>query len=349
MTAPARLIVLSLAVSMAFASSALAVKKPPAKATPAKTDAAATDTPAPAAPAAAAPAPAAPVTSSPPGEAPTMGNGQKEKFDVGELAPTFALRAVNNDVIGENLVSVDRYFGSDAKQPKKAVLISFFATWCEPCKKEMPFLAALYETYKDKGVMILSVSIDREAEQIDVIKSLATNANAKYPVLSDRFNIVAKRYMVSKLPLVYVMSPDGKVAFSRVGYTEDTPKALHDEIRRLIGETNAPIPDTIARYIAGGQTVADASKSGQGGDAVATATVNKTTTVSSSATTTDAGTGDATETKAQKAGGYDQAGKGGSKIAQGAASGFRGRAATSAASRGSGHLGSRGPRAGRRR
>jgi len=297
MTALYRLLIVSVAVSMAYGSSALAVKKPPAK--PAKPDAAKTDTAtdAPAAPAAAAAPATAPVTSSPPGEAPTMGNGQKEKFDVGELAPTFALRAVNNDVIGENLVAVDRYFGTDAKQPKKAVLISFFATLCEPCKKEMPFLAALYDTYKDKGVMVLSVSIDREPDQIDVIKSLAAGANAKYPVLSDRFNIVAKRYMVSKLPLVYVMSPDGKVAFSRVGYTEDTPKALHDEIRRLIGETNAPIPDTIARYITGGQTVADASKSGQGGDAVATATVNKTTTVSSSATTTDAGTSDATETK----------------------------------------------------
>ncbi|HSI06234.1 MAG TPA: hypothetical protein VLC93_17235, partial [Myxococcota bacterium] len=105
---------------------------------------------------------------------------------------------------------------------------------------------------------------------------------AKYPVLSDRFNIVAKRYMVAKLPLVYVMSPDGKVAFSRVGFTEDTPRALADEVRKLIGESGAPMPDTLTRFLGGVPAVADAGKTDP---TVATATVNKTTTVSGSTTT----------------------------------------------------------------
>ncbi len=273
MISPSRLLVLACALTMVPAYAVAAPKKTttPTKA-PAKADGAKEAEKAPETP---PPAPAA--------EQPVLATaGSREKFDVGEVAPTFALRAVNPEVIGENLVAVDRYFGAEAKQPKKAVLISFFATWCEPCKKEMPFLAALYDTYKDKGVMVLSVSIDREAEQIDVIKSLATNANAKYPVLSDRFNIVAKRYMVAKLPLVYVMSPDGKVAFSRVGFTEDTPRALADEVRKLIGESGAPMPDTLTRFLGGTPAVADASKTDP---TVATATVNKTTTVSGSTTT----------------------------------------------------------------
>lgn len=272
MTRPSRVVALALSVLFApFAASAAPAKKP-TKGGSAPADGAAAD---------AKPAEAAPAA---PAEPPVLATaGSREKFDVGEVAPTFALRAVNPDVIGETLVAVDRYFGADAKQPKKAVLLSFFATWCEPCKKEMPFLAALYDTYKDKGLMVLSVSIDREADQIDVIKTLATNANAKYPVLSDRFNIVAKRYMVAKLPLVYVLSSDGKVAFSRVGYTEDTPRALADEVRKLIGESGSPMPDTLGRFV--NPPVADANKSGQGDATVATATVNKTTTVSGSATT----------------------------------------------------------------
>ncbi len=294
MISPSRLLVLACALCMAPASADAAPKKAkaPAKASPAKTDEGKDAEKAPEAP---PPAPAA--------EQPVLSTaGSREKFDVGEAAPTFALRAVNPEVIGENLVAVDRYFGADAKQPKKAVLISFFATWCEPCKKEMPFLAALYDTYKDKGLMVLSVSIDREADQIDVIKTLATNANTKYPVLSDRFNIVAKRYMVAKLPLVYVMSPDGKVAFSRVGFTEDTPRALADEVRKLIGESAAPMPDTLTRFLGGVPAVADAGKTDP---TVATATVNKTTTVSGSSTTatepvkTDGS--DAATTKGKKA------------------------------------------------
>ena len=228
-----------------------------------------------------------------------MQSGGKDKFDIGELAPVFALRAVNGDVIGENTVAVDRYFGSDAKLAKKAVLISFFATWCEPCKRELPFLAALYDTYKDKGVMVVSVSIDREPEQIDVIKSLATGANAKYPVLSDRFNIVAKRYMVSKLPLVYVVSPDGKVAFSRVGFTEDTPRAVTEEIRKLIGESNAPIPDTLSRFWNASPAVASATKPSD--PVPASATVTKTTTVSSATGTTEAASTTDAPTKGKKA------------------------------------------------
>lgn len=270
----------ALAVALPVAASA-APKKPKVK---------------PAAPAAeqpAEPAPTAPVNpsvSTDPKAAPDAmpSAGSKEKFDVGELAPVFALRAVNGDVINENTVAVDRYFGADAKQAKKAVLISFFATWCEPCKKELPFLAALYDTYKDKGVMVVSVSIDREPDQIEVIKSLATNANAKYPVLSDRFNIVAKRYMVSKLPLVYVVSPDGKVAFSRVGFTEETPRAVTEEIRKLIGESNTPIPDTLTRFL-NGTAVASAPKSSE---PVAAAQVTKTPTVATSQGTTETATSD---------------------------------------------------------
>lgn len=293
MISPCRALALALTVTLtpAIASAAPKKAKAPTKA-PAKADDP-KDAPAPEA------APAAPA------EQPVLSTaGSKEKFDVGEAAPTFALRAVNADVIGEPLVAVDRYFGADAKQPKKAVLLSFFATWCEPCKKELPFLAALYDTYKDKGLMVLSVSIDREADQIETIKTLTANANAKYPVLSDRFNIVAKRYMVAKLPLVYVMSPDGKVAFSRVGFTEDTPRALAEEVRKLIGESGSPMPDTLTRFLGSQQVVADAGKP----DPSSSATVNKTTTVSGSTTT-------ATDDKTVKTDG--DAGKGKGKKAKG--------------------------------
>ncbi|MBC7795076.1 MAG: TlpA family protein disulfide reductase [Clostridia bacterium] len=288
------------ALAVVLPVAAHAAPKKPTKAktvTPTSAPAAA---PVEAAPTAPAPPAAIPsVSTDPRATADAMQTGGKDKFDVGELAPVFALRAVNGDVISENTVAVDRYFGSDAKLAKKAVLISFFATWCEPCKRELPFLAALYDTYKDKGVMVVSVSIDREPEQIDVIKSLATAAGAKYPVLSDRFNIVAKRYMVSKLPLVYVVSPDGKVAFSRVGFTEETPRAVTEEIRKLIGESNAPIPDTLSRFLYTSTAVASAQKPS---DAVAAnATVTKTTTVSSATGTTETTSVTDAPTKGKKA------------------------------------------------
>ena len=98
---------------------------------------------------------------------------EKDHFDVGEAVPVFTLKTVNNDDSGVSYVGVDAYYGAGAKEPKKALLLSFFATYCEPCKKEMPFLAALFDSYKDKGLAVLSVSIDKEADKIDFIKNLA--------------------------------------------------------------------------------------------------------------------------------------------------------------------------------
>lgn len=180
-------------------------------------------------------------------------HAEKERFEVGEAVQVFALKAVNPDVAGAPIVSIDSFYGPDAKAPKKAILLSFFATYCEPCKREMPYLAALQDLYKDKGLQVLSVSIDREQEQIDFVKNLATDSGAKFPVLSDRFNIVAKRYFVSKLPNVYLINSEGKVALVKVGYNDDISRVLLDEVRKLIGEpVTAPVPESLAKHMSHG-------------------------------------------------------------------------------------------------
>ncbi|MBI5510552.1 MAG: TlpA family protein disulfide reductase [Deltaproteobacteria bacterium] len=186
---------------------------------------------------------------------------EKDRFEVGEEVKNFTLKVVNTDEAGEPYVSVERYYGAEAKEPKKAILLSFFATYCEPCKREMPYLGALYNLYKDKGLMILSISIDKEADQIEFIKNLAKQSNVSFPVLSDRFNIVAKRFYISKLPCVYLVTGEGKVAFVNVGYNDDISRALLENIRKSIGEpTTDPVPDVLAKYMSGhpGEATTDA-------------------------------------------------------------------------------------------
>lgn len=194
---------------------------------------------------------------------------EKDRYDPGEEIPVFTLKAINSDDSGESYVSVDKYYGAEAKTPKKAILLSFFATYCEPCKREMPFLGALYETYKEKGLQVLLVSIDKEADKIEEAKTLAAESGVKFPVLSDRFNIVAKRYFISKLPCVYIVNGDGKVSVVNVGYSGDVTKNLLDEVRKLIGEpAGDPVPVTLAKYMAHGD---GAGGAGAGGDSSAAA------------------------------------------------------------------------------
>jgi len=196
----------------------------------------------------------------------------KDRYDVGEEVPAFTLKVVNTDDSGETYVSLDKYFGADSKTPKKAILVSFFATYCGPCKREMPYVAALYETYKDKGFQALLVTIDKEAEKIDEAKTLAKNAGVKFPLLSDRFNIVARRYFIEKLPCVYILNAQGKVAMVNVGYTDDASKAFLDEIRKNIGEpTSDPIPASLESYFNHGGEAAAAPGDGHG-ETVAAAT-----------------------------------------------------------------------------
>jgi len=176
----------------------------------------------------------------------------KDRYAVGEPVKNFTLKVVNAAEAGQPYVGIDRYYGAEAKEPKKAILLSFFATYCEPCKRELPYLAALYDTYADKGLMILSVSIDKEKEKIDEVASLAKKSNVKFPVLSDRFNIVAKRYFIEKLPCMYLVDSAGKVAMVKVGYNDDVSKDLLDNVRTAIGEpTSDPVPDGLVRYMHG--------------------------------------------------------------------------------------------------
>jgi len=189
----------------------------------------------------------------------------KDRYDVGEPVPAFTLKVVNEAEAGEKYVSLDKFFGDTAKEKKKATIVSFFATYCAPCKKEMPYLAALYDHYRDKGLQILLVTIDKEAEKIDEAKALAKEAAVKFPVLSDRFNIVARRYFIEKLPCVYILNAEGKVALVNVGYSDDVTKGLLDAIRGQLGEPlSDPVPEALKKYMEHGKTtVASAASDGK--------------------------------------------------------------------------------------
>ena len=229
----------------------------------------------------------------------SLARADKDRYDVGEEVPSFTLKALNGDEVGDSYISIDRYYGPTAKEAKKALLLSFFATYCEPCKREMPLLGALFESYKAKGLQIVLVSIDKETDKVDFAKTLAKDSGVHFPVLTDRFNIVAKRFFVAKLPNSYLINGEGKVLMANVGYNEDLSKRLVEEIRKAIGEpTSEPLPESVTKHMAkagsGPESVTvpdESAPSGAepaGGTATATtATSGSTTAATAPAATTD--------------------------------------------------------------
>lgn len=89
----------------------------------------------------------------------------------------------------------------------KVVLVNFWATWCPPCRKEMPDLQALYDKYKDQGFVVLSIS-DEEAAKVS---PFITERNISYPVLLDPGRKVNDAFVVEGIPKSFVYDREGEL------------------------------------------------------------------------------------------------------------------------------------------
>ncbi len=184
----------------------------------------------------------------------------------GMPAPSFSLKTLNPDVAGSSWIALDRFVGDEAEDAAaKAVLISFFASWCDPCKKEMPFLVQLDRMYREQGLRVLSVDIDREQAGIEAARKLVSAAKVNHPVLSDRFNFLARRYLGEQAPLpsVFIVRRDGTIVTIERGYAKDASAFLLAEVQSVLGI--APIKPGSKR------TAAKAGAAGKPGKAAAVA------------------------------------------------------------------------------
>jgi cytochrome c biogenesis protein CcmG/thiol:disulfide interchange protein DsbE len=162
----------------------------------------------------------------------------EEEIAVGLPAPSFSLRALDARTAGAGWVALDRFVGEAPEDPEaKLVLLSFFASWCEPCRRELPFLVQLDRTYRDRGLRVLGVSIDREEPAIEAAREMIAAARVTYPVLSDRFNLLARRYLGDRAPLpsVFLVRRDGTIARIERGYAKDAAQLLLADVEAALG------------------------------------------------------------------------------------------------------------------
>lgn len=108
---------------------------------------------------------------------------------------------------------------------KKAVIIDFWASWCRPCRAEIPNLKAIYDKYKDKGFDIVSISIDDDDA---AWKKALDQEKLSWPNFRDADDAIAKLYKVSAVPTMYVVDGDHKLMVSNL-HGEELAKAI-DEI-----------------------------------------------------------------------------------------------------------------------
>lgn len=91
----------------------------------------------------------------------------------------------------------------------KAVVLNFWASWCVPCRAEMPYFESTYQAYKDRGVVFVGLAMqDRPEDSRAFLEELAVS----YPNGSDEGSDISLRYGVAGLPTTVFIAPDGKVA-----------------------------------------------------------------------------------------------------------------------------------------
>jgi peroxiredoxin len=97
----------------------------------------------------------------------------------------------------------------------KVVLLNFWATWCPPCRKEMPAMERLHRAYRERGLVVLAVSQD--AAPPEEVKRFAASLGLTFPVWHDRESAAGRQYKIPGVPTSYLVTHDGQLAFRVLG------------------------------------------------------------------------------------------------------------------------------------
>ncbi len=139
---------------------------------------------------------------------------------IGQKAPDFVLK----DVTGK-AVSLSAIKG-------KAVLVNFWATWCPPCRAEMPTLNRLYKEYRNKGLAVVAVSTDRKLEYVtDFLEKHPVD----FPVLMDSDSRTSRQFGVFSMPTSFLLDRNGFIIRRYLGEEDWTSPEIINAIKAALG------------------------------------------------------------------------------------------------------------------
>jgi cytochrome c biogenesis protein CcmG/thiol:disulfide interchange protein DsbE len=144
-----------------------------------------------------------------------------EPLVVGMQAPDFSLPD-----LGGKKQQLSDYRG-------KVVFLNFWATWCKPCKEEMPSMEALWENFKNEGFVMLAVSMDRVTTTKD-IPPFIESLKLTFPILTDSWGQTDKRYKLMGVPETYLIDQNGILREKIIGPRDWTSRENMDVIVRLL-------------------------------------------------------------------------------------------------------------------
>ncbi len=112
----------------------------------------------------------------------------------------------------------------------KVVIVNFWATWCPPCRFELPSMEKAYAIFKEKGVVMLAINV---GEDSDTIFSFTADYPVTFPLLLDKSGDVINNYPVIGLPTSFIINPQGQIVYRVIGSREWTDPELINKIIQL--------------------------------------------------------------------------------------------------------------------
>lgn len=138
---------------------------------------------------------------------------------IGSAAPDFTLKSS----AGRN-VKLSEHRG-------EVVMINFWATWCGPCRQELPLLNRIHEQYRKAGFTLLGVNVDDSAANA---QDMARKLGVTFPVLFDAGKRISRLYDVDAMPSTVLIDRDGKVRYVHRGYRAGYETRYEAQVRELL-------------------------------------------------------------------------------------------------------------------
>ena len=133
-------------------------------------------------------------------------------------APAFELSGPNG-----NIYRLEDWQG----QP---LIVNFWATWCPPCRAEMPSMQRAWTRIRDEGVGLIAINVGEDAE---TIKAFIEQVPVDFPLPMDADSSVTQSWPLKGLPTTFVVAPDGRLVYQATGEREWDDPALLDQVRAL--------------------------------------------------------------------------------------------------------------------
>jgi thiol-disulfide isomerase/thioredoxin len=117
----------------------------------------------------------------------------------------------------------------------KVVILDFWATWCPPCREEIPNFVALQNQYKGQGLVIVGISLDQGGPGI--VSSFVQAQKINYPIVMGDENVSTQYGDIQAIPTTFIIDPQGNIVGKHEGFTEKS--VFEDEVKKLLPASTA--------------------------------------------------------------------------------------------------------------